>query len=249
MANRAYLLNIPIVTSDPYALQAGLSQCNEYVEIADASYRIPLPWLCCFNGAPLYSVSVPTEPQSEDCPNPLVIELPCIDVVTAQQNLHASLSVFQEFAGDAATGEGYWKHACEGLMDLPLSYLTLNPIDVLFMEDPSDVAMKLAACFRSSQPDISLLKSLAKPWDGFTAYSASDFYSLPFEKLDHKARLESSRALDAAYLGKDSRYWHRSTTSQVAAPDVAKKPEGEFPTTIAPLEETGQKLRPWWKIW
>lgn len=253
MANRAYLLNTSILTSDPQALRLGLSHGNEYVEIADAAYRIPLPWLCCFRGAPLYKVSVPIEPKSvEDQPTPLIIELPCIDVATAQQNLRASLHIFQEVAGDAATGEGYWRHACDGLADLPLPYLTLNPIEVLFMSDPVEEALNLATCIRSTSPPISLLNALSKPWDGFVAFSAEDFYSRPMSELDHKARLQSSRALAAAYLDRDRRFWHRTTASVANVPSESETFSPPPAGLIVPVGQKKNVLlerRPWWRVW
>lgn len=214
MANRSYLLNTDILTSDPQVLQVGLSRGSEYVEIAEAAYRIPLPWLCCFRNVPLYKVSVPMEAGFTDGQaEPFVIELPCVEVATAKRNLELSLSIFQEVAGDPGMGEDYWKLACDGLADLPLPYLTLNPIEVLFMGDPTEESVAFAACIRSPSPPISLMKRISGFKDGFSAFSAKDFYSLPLAELDHQARLSCSRSLDSGYLGRDHRYWHRSTPS------------------------------------
>jgi hypothetical protein len=253
MANRAYLLNTDILTSDPQVLQAGLSRGNEYVEIAEAAYRIPLPWLCCFRNAPLYNVSVSMESDLIDGQaEPFVIELPCVEVATAKHNLELSLSIFQEVAGDPNVGEDYWKLACDGLADLPLPYLTLNPIDVLFMGDHAEESAALAACIRSPLPSASLMKRISGFEEGFSAFSAKDFYSRPLKELDHQARLSCSRALDSGYLGRDHRYWHRSTPSPTpstsySAPEV--KIVAESSRLAPPMEPANVGSRPWWKFW
>ena len=54
MANRAYLLNTQFAISDPQLLQKKLSEPgNDYAEVAEAAYKIPIPWLCCFRQADL----------------------------------------------------------------------------------------------------------------------------------------------------------------------------------------------------
>jgi hypothetical protein len=246
MANRAYLLNTLILTGDPYALQASLNEGSnaDYAEIAEVSYRVSLPWLCCFRGAHLTEVRVPLEYWGEkNGPDELVIELPCIDVGTALRNLQDSLETFQQMAGDPAVGRAYWLRACDGLDGLPLPYLAMNPIEVLLMGELDGVATKFSACFRSQAPALDLLKYWSGFHDGFQPFSAEDFYSKSPTELDHVARLNSSRALDAGYLGGDY-FWHRGVRNDISATQVDAK-------AIAPAlsEAAGAESRPWWRIW
>ncbi|MGE5491496.1 MAG: hypothetical protein ACM31P_09460 [Actinomycetota bacterium] len=246
MANRAYLLNTPTLTGDPYSLQAALRQGPQanYAEIAEVSYRVPLPWFCCFRGAQLTEVHVPLEYWGqENGPDELTVHLPCIDVATAWHNLQASLETFQEMAGDTALGEGYWQRACEGLAELPLPYLAMNPIEVLLMGYIAEAADKFSACFKSQLPPMELLKFWAGYHEGFQPFSAEDFYSRSPAELDHAARLDSSRALDAGYLGGDY-YWHCSK------PDTRDAQQTD--TSVSQLDQgvgAGARKRPWWRLW
>ncbi len=248
MANRAYLLNVPTLTGDPYLLQERLS-CGpeaDYAEIAEVSNRISLPWICCFRGAELTEVHVPLEYwEGRTGPDELIVGLPCIDVATAQKNMQASLGIFQQMAGDDTVGRGYWVRACEGLEELPLPYLAMNPIEVLFLWDIAEVPDLFAACFKPQPPSLETLKSWSGFHDGFAPFNAEDFYSRPLAELDHVARLDSSRALDAGYL-RDHYFWHRSKPREQEAPQV-----GAADTT--PRQSTGEsaaaRKRPWWRLW
>lgn len=248
MANRAYLLNVPSFTADPYVLQKRLDQGSEadYVEIAEVSNRVSLPWLCCFRGADLTEVHVPLEYwEGHSGPKELIVRLPCIEVATAQRNLKASLGMFQEMASDPVVGEGYWLRACEGLEHLELPYLAMNPIDVLLLWDIADVANRFAACFTSRPPSMELLKSWSGYNDGFAPFSAEDFYSRSPAELNHVARLNSSRALDAGYLGQYC-FWHRTKPTEskgqlVGAADIASAQLNVQPVAAS--------TRPWWKRW
>lgn len=246
MANRAYLLNTPILTGDPYFLQEALLQGPQanYAEIAALSYRVSLPWLCCFRGAQLTEVHVQLEYWWEkNGPDELVVYLPCIDVTTARNNLSASLEIFQEMAGDAVVGEDYWQRACNGLAELPLPYLAMDPIEVLLMGEISDVADRFSACFKSQLPPLELLKYWSGYHDGYLPFSAEDFYSKPLAELNHAARLDSSRALDTGYLGGDF-FWHSFI------PD--DKGESQVDVSVSEaVKEDGVALRkrPWWRLW
>jgi hypothetical protein len=245
MSNRSYLLNTPSLTGDPYFLQEALAQGPKanYAEIAEVSYRVSLPWLCCFRGAQLTEVHVPLEYWGEQQePDELVVYLPSIDVHTARHNLSASLDIFQEMAGDAVIGKGYWQCACDGLAELPLPYLAMNPIEVLLMEDVSEVADKFSACFKSQSPSLDLLKYWSGYHEGFLPFSAEDFYSKPVAELNHAARLESSRALDAGYLRGDFS-WHRFKPNEDASQVDA--------SVSATARSDGVALgkRPWWRLW
>lgn len=245
MANRAYLLNTPTLTGDPYFLQEALAQGPKanYAEIAEVSYRVSLPWLCCFRGAQLTEVRVPLEYWGEKKgPDELVVCLPCIDVNTARHNLRASLEIFQEIAGDVVIGKGYWQRACDGLAELPLPYLAMNPIEVLLMGEISEVADKFSASF-SQSPPLDLLKYWSGYHEGFLPFSAEDFYSKSLAELNHAARLDSSRALDAGYLGGDF-FWHRFKPNDNGASQVDTSV-----SETAKSNGVALRKRPWWRLW
>ena len=246
MANRAYLLNTPTLTGDPNFLQEALRQGPQanYAEIAEVSYRVSLPWLCCFRGAQLTEVHVPLEYWGDQKgPDELVVYLPCIDVITAQHNLSASLETFQEVAGDAVIGEGYWLRACNGLAELPLPYLAMNPIEVLLMGEISEVADKFSACFKSQSPPLELLKYWSGYHEGFLPFSAEDFYSKSPAELNHAARLDSSCALDAGYLGGNF-FWHRFKPDDKGASQVDVSV-----SETARGDGVAIRKRPWWRLW
>lgn len=238
MANRSYIWNTATPDANPWNHLDGLNQGIEFVEIADASNRIPVPWLCCFRGAELDKVSIPLEPHDNGFePEPLIFELPWIEVSTAQKNLQGSLHIFQELTGDLLLGEGYWDYACRGLVDFPLPYLVLNPIDVFFMNDPLEEAEKFARCLREPSGSMELIKHLSFFNEYFPAFPAHDFYTLPFSELNHQARLESSRALDAAYLGKNNWYWHRAIEQKHTPPEPPVQ------------NKVTREKKQWWRLW
>lgn len=248
MANRAYLLNVPTLTGDPYLLQERLSQgpAAHYAEIAEVSNRIPLPWLCCFRGAKLTEVHGPSEFLGEEAESDeFIVTLPCIEVAAARKNVHAGLETFQQMAGDAMIGEGYWRRACAGLEGLALPYLAMDPLEVLLQREDANAAAQLSACFKPPWPSLEVLKSWSGYRDGFAPFRAEDFYSRPVAELDHVARLESSRALDAGYLGQHC-FWHRHTPTaqggQSVNADAAAATQNE-------AESATGRPRPWWRIW
>jgi hypothetical protein len=87
MANRASLPNTSFLTSDPALLNERLKEPgNDYVEVASASYKVPIPWLCCFRQEDIRAVKVPME-EGED----QEAGLPCTSVAQALLNLEAAL--------------------------------------------------------------------------------------------------------------------------------------------------------------
>ncbi len=250
MANNTYILNTPILAGDPFFLHEALKKGPEFdfAEIAVVSYRVSLPWLCCFRGAQLTEVRVPLEYSGERTgPDEMVVWLPCMDVATARTNLNNSLEIFQEMAGDADVGKGYWQHACAGLAELPLPYLAMDPIEVILGGEHNEEATKLALCFKSDSPPLELLKHCSGYNDGFPPFSAEDFYGTSGAKLDHVARAHSSRALDAGLMAGHF-YWHRFKPDDKGASPVDVG-ISEAAKTDDPSLKKGPWRRPWWRTW
>jgi hypothetical protein len=232
MSNRAALLNTEILTSDPQELErARLTRGASYVEIGQAANRIPVPWLGCFRTPDLRPVELKlaTGPSQYE---ELSLSLPCTSVAAARENLSASLPLYVTIVGDARIAEAYWKYALAGLADLPFPYLTMNPVEVLQLNDPSDEATVLANCLSGTPEAIPLIRRLAFIDDGYAPYTFDEFFRGPPEALNHEARIGNSAALDPGYPGPEHRLWYRP----------------ELPVAAAPAPAQPQR-KPWWKRW
>lgn len=230
MSNRALLLNTEILTSDPQELErARLARGASYVEIGEAANRIPVPWLACFRTHDLRFVELKraTGPSQYEL---LSLSLPCTSVAAARENLSASLPLYVAIVGDARIAEAYWKYALAGLAELPLPYLTMDPVEVLELNDPSDEATVLATCLSGTPEAIPLVKRLAFIDDGYAPYTFDEFFDGPPEALNHVARVGNSAALDPGYSDPAHRLWYRP----------------ESPAASAPAQP---QRRPWWKRW
>lgn len=209
MSNRAYLINAALLSGDPAELKASLaSDGPEYVEVAEAANRIPVPWLCCFREADLQPVSVELT-DFEGNKTPFRFSAPRTEVSTAISNLEAALPIFEALAGSAEVGRAYWQAALDGLRELPLPYLTLDPIDVLLMNDPDDEADAFSKCLSGKLDSIPDLKRMSFFEDGSEPYSLSDYLSKSPEELEDQARSGNSAALDAMFTAPEYRLWHK----------------------------------------
>lgn len=228
MSNRAALLNTEILTSDPQELErARLTRGASYAEIGEASNRIPVPWLACFRTPDLRPVEYKRAigPAQYEV---LHLALPCTSVAAARENLAASLSLYVAIVGDAHVAEAYWKYALAGLADLPLPYLTMNPVEVLALNDPSDEAAALAGSLGGTPAATALVKRMAFIEDGHAPYPFDAFFGGPPGALTHQARIGNSAALDPGIS--DPRYW------------LWSRPE--LPSAAAPAQPA---RKPWWK--
>jgi hypothetical protein len=232
MSNRAVLINAEILTNDPQELEhARLTQGASYVEIGEAANRIPVPWLCCFRTLDLRRVELKRAigPGRYEI---MSLSLPCTSVASARENLSASLPLYVAIAGDTHIGEEYWKFALAGLADLPFEYLTMNPVEVLQLNEPSDEAAALATSLNGTAEAIASMKQLAFIEDGYAPYSFDDFFRGPREALVDDVRINNSAALDPGYHGDEYRIWYRPELIATAAP-VPNQP----------------RRSPWWKPW
>jgi hypothetical protein len=92
--------------------------------VAEAAYRLPLIWLCCFRqsdllpGVVIYQNPDGTERRRE-------IQLPCASREIALENIKQSFPVIEAIIGDAALAREYWQDALLGIRCLRLPYLTM----------------------------------------------------------------------------------------------------------------------------
>ena len=171
MANRAYLLNAKTLTSNPYELYRAQSDDKydpHYIEVAEYSYGIPLPWLCCFRPAQLRPVEFraadlyhePKDPDARVGP----ILLPSATRDEAVANLEAALPLFQEFASSKREARGLWKEAVKQVRALPLDYVTLSVMEIL---DTDDDRRAFEASFSADEAAIPHLRRWSRDEEDF----------------------------------------------------------------------------------
>ena len=229
MANRSSLLNTSIRTGDLRVLIAALeSDGTEYVEIAEGANRIPVPWLCCFTQADLLPCTVPyTTLAGKESAVDLLI--PCTTAALAVKNLAESLSLFERVVGDKTIAFGYWQDAVGKLQNLPLPYLTMDPVEVLFLNDPAAEAEVLEKALGRTDDAVPFLRRLSSFDENHMPYTLEEFISAD-ATMDHQARIDSSAALFGSFS--EPKYWLWSRRNPPQAP-----PERKVPT------------KPWWKLW
>lgn len=113
MANRAQLVNTAILTHDGYLLQRMAGQPgHDMAQIAEAAYRIPVPWCCCFQPEDLRPLQIEYDAEAGLSDSlPRTIGIPCTTVAKALENLRQSLPVFVAMAGSEPIGRRYWQLA------------------------------------------------------------------------------------------------------------------------------------------
>lgn len=146
MANRAYLLNTKILSNNEFALLAEQPGTEEqYLEIAEAAYRVPVLWMCCFRSEDLRTYA-PTRAELYDDddtdPGEVAYErlVPCTTVAAAVRNLRASRSLVEAVARDASKDPeelalDKWEDAIAALQKLPFPYLTVVVHEVVQSEE------------------------------------------------------------------------------------------------------------------
>ncbi|RZL30279.1 MAG: hypothetical protein EOP35_24095 [Rubrivivax sp.] len=233
MSHVAQLLNTDAaVAVIQGAVADGQPAETRYVVVAEAVNRLPIPWLCLFRGAPLVNTrsTYRTGPATFDT---LALKVPVLGVEAAVARLEQARQLFSELAGGDAIGDGYWRLAIDGLQKLPFPFLTLDPVDVLQMNDAVEGAATLTSCLTDDGPATqAALKALSNFEDGFSPYTVQQLYGAP-EELDHEARLSNAAALDAAFLPREQWQTRAATSAEGLSP---------------PAEPRGND-RPWWKLW
>lgn len=255
MANRGYLLNTSTLTSDPYLLGARLKEPgNDFLEAGESAYRIPVPWLLCFRPEDFHPVKVPVTGrdggQRQD-----EIALPCTSVSAAIDNLSATLPIFQTLAINEEIGERYWRNAIERLRQLPLPYLTLSVLEVLYGNDPVAYSQKMIEAVSGGEAAMAALILLSGiENETFGAFAPDVLYVVSPDFLD-ETQAPNAVALDIACTS----YWHLSPgtapASRPALPHVMTLPstrpnllaiQNEL-TDIARIKVPGANIRFGWR--
>ena len=196
MANRACLINADMPGLPPHLRASGTGREGaQTLRVAEAANRLPLPWMLCFRTEDL----LPAEVRLQVGPgkfSTVSLKLPCTTVAVARERLQQALPIYAAIIGDAALAEDYWRRACEALSDLPLPWLTIDPIEVLCLNDFEEDARTLAESLSGDASALPGLKWLSGYDDGFSPYGVAAYFDGDSGALDHVARLGNSAALD-----------------------------------------------------
>ncbi|MET3130307.1 TPR repeat protein [Oxalobacteraceae bacterium GrIS 1.11] len=216
MANRSYLLNTRILSSDPAALVTALRQDGmNFLEVAQASYRIPFPWLCCFRHSDLRAVRL-IDHGDDGQPQVREILLPSTSLEHALRNLRAALPLFEKLLGDAALAREYWSAAVDELRRMPLPFLMLDPCELLNIPGGEQSAPLLAAALAGDDSALPYMVALAGFGDTCAPYGLAEFRAGLGQRegdADYAERKRNTLALDfgGAWI------WHADTVPEVAA--------------------------------
>jgi len=228
MANRAYLLNTPFLTSDRALLQQRLAEPGQdFLEVDGPGYQLPIPWLCCFRACDLKPVVIHGE-DMEGNPVDFTLRLPSTALGQAVRNLEESLPLLEQITGETQLAQRYWADALAWLRQLPLPWLALDPAEILTMMDPESGQEDLVRALAGDAGAIPYLKDFAGYEDGALPYAPDVLRHVPGPYHD-KQRTDNAVALDVCAgagiwmravgspLGDDTSY---SVPVQAGPPDL-----------------------------
>jgi len=196
MANRPYLLNTLTLANDPYALRTNeVAPGNDYLEADGPSYRIPVPWLCCFRPDDLKPVVIETEEDENNPSGSSVQYMPSTTVARAIHHLEQSLPLFEMIAGDSTIAHAYWSRALAFLRSLPLPFLALDPGEILDMTDREEGLATLTRALAGSSDAIAALKEFSGYEEGALPYPIDIFENVAG---GDQRRTDNAIALDVA---------------------------------------------------
>lgn len=213
MSNNAYLINTPMRGSDLASLR------GQWLIVAEAKCRIPLPWLCMFGEADLRPCTITfnqtrvVDGQRRTLLGKFPILNPCTSVQAAKGHLAKARYLFETWAGDAETGVRHWREAMDALDELPFEYLTIDPTEILLMDDLKAGAAALASAISSGEAAMEAKRKLADIEAGTSAerilggidagFRASGAYLKCERSVEEvKAHLERLAKLDVCNLAK-----------------------------------------------
>lgn len=232
MANRGLLLNTDRRCDAPCDLESMRRQSSS-IHIAESANRIPVPWLACFRSEDLRATRcrLMTGPDAFEI---IELMLPCASVVSARSALESQRPLFDALIGDTAVAESYWSAALNGLSELPLANLAMDPVEVLLLNDLDEEAATLEQCIRGNNKELDLVRRLSFFEQGFGVYSFDEFMNAPPESLDHDARKGNSAALLFGRIARE--YWVQPSQS-------TREPAKNSTLTIS------RTSKPWWRFW
>jgi hypothetical protein len=188
LGNRAYLINTSWLTADPSEVAGKHASGHISGEVASSNDRLLIPWFCCFRKSDLRPVKVDTEH----------LELPCTTLKQAVRNLEHSLPIFEALAHNPKIAHDYWTLACTLLRRLPLPYLTMDPTEVFFADDPKPMETALVGALSGDLSAIPHLKKLTDYDDSVLPYPIDALYSMGGGQPD-QARIWNSSVLDGGF--------------------------------------------------
>lgn len=208
MSKKVTLLHTAAAIGDLAAL------AGEWLIVAEARDRIPLPWLCMFGESDLRpcTLSFLKSRTIEGQPRQLLARLrilnPCVSVREARANLARARPVFEQLAGDVGTGTRHWKQAVASLEKLPLGWLTIDPTRVLAAGDAKLNAPAYVRAFSSGNEGTEARRLMARL--AADASASDDFEGLdagfhaPEEVLKRHRSPEDTRRHQALLARLDS---------------------------------------------
>jgi hypothetical protein len=161
MSNGADLLNTPSRVADLSTLE------GEWLGVAGARARIPIPWFCMFDSSDLEPCTISYQSYAPVDGKPMsrlvkaVILNPSSSVADSKLKLAKSRRIFETLAADATIGHEYWAAAMSQLDRLPLPFLTIDATEILVMDDVKMSTDEFARAFGNDAKAIDLIKKFS----------------------------------------------------------------------------------------
>lgn len=193
MSQRHYLLNTTVLSSDCVTLDDAVQNKGATtVEVAEAVYRIPLPWFACFRQSDLQPCTVQWEESDS-----MEIMVPCVGLPTAVQNLTDSLPLFEKLTGEKKYSHEYWQCAIEDIKKLPLPFVTMDVSEMLMNMHPEELTTAMTSSLSGTDEALNTMKSVFLEYHGGALpYDRDAFYAGRYVADDR--RIANTVALDAA---------------------------------------------------
>ncbi len=244
MANRSTLLNTPSLEGDTSALE------GDWLVVAAAAWRVPLPWLCMFGPTDLRPCTM-TSRTSVDRTSDVEMKFeflnPAASVESAKARLHAARGWLEALAGDLAFGRACWSAAMAGLESLPHAFLTIDASEILMMDHLRTMTADYALAFGGTAPSLALRKKLSGYRDGFVAVPKG--VGVSEGSADNAAALNAEFS-GSQYHGKVSRspertrIWKDKLALMPVAPEEPRHPVVDEPPHVEVVESQTVEGKP-----
>ena len=223
MSNNAYLFNLPEKNND---FLNEKNRPKEYIYLGTGSNKIHIPWFFCFDESDLMPVNYTYESSSWE-ETTIKIMTPCTTVEKARNNLVNSLNLMQKNCEDDTLGKEYWEKSVSLFNDFPYEFITLYPVEVLFLEKLEISINEFNKCFSRCYKSFEYIKKFASYNNETLPYSVVELYTNP--SLPDPRKTANSVAMDINFANVEHRTW------------------------IKPKQETATSLNttthPWWQFW
>lgn len=235
----SYLIN----ASHPLATANQLQDARaDYIELAEASYRVPLTWFMFFTETDfrecdLESVSFEGNSRTSVC------LLPCTTVNKAIENIKCARGYFADLFPDADIALGYFDKTIEGFTDLEYEYLVLDASEYLMSNhDESQWHILKNASLRNEEA-VKYLMAISGYTPSAKPYSVDEFYANA--SLEDPERVENSVALDPGFADVEYRLRYSGKAQQSEHSDNIEAAE-QAQTEVT---EKTQAVKKWWEFW